>query len=419
MATEAPPKPTPPTGPELKLPGSTGGANRVDPKIIEAANALAAKNAPQGEALPEPTPDPEPKPATPPAPNAAQPEPKKEPVKTEPKADDEPVGVKQTREAYERKSRKLEEVVNSLTATTQEKAAALQKLADLEAKHAKAVEEIEKDYKPRVAKLAEVEKKLVEREEMIRIKDYTATEEFHEKFTKPISDTDRELQNLLAESVVTINGETVAASREHFDAILQTKSLNAAGELAEQLFGRHVGPQMVNLRARMKSLLDQRQDAVKNAGIASQKFVEEQQIRAIQSREQFKNSVFSEANRSLSESPHLKVSDDDAEGKALIGSATQFADSLWEEPQGQTPEQVAKRLATVRHDIIEGRVVRAKYAKAVERIKELETRLSDYESSSPDMNPRGAAPAATLKPAEATKATLLAAANALAAKRGG
>lgn len=419
MPTAAPTQPTPPTGPEIKL-GGSGNASRVDPKVLEAANALAAKNAPQAEALPEPSPDPAEPPKEPVKPNAVQADPPKEPTKPATPPAEEPKGVKQLREAYERAQKKSDELNGSLTATTAEKAAAMQKLADLEAKHTRVMEELEKDYKPRAAKLAEVEKKLIEKEEILRIRDYQSTEEFHNQFVKPIADAHAEAAGYMAQLTVTDGeGHVRQATTDDLNEILATRSLNDAAALAQQKFGPLIASTIVNMKVRISGLERSRQEAVKNAGIHSAEWVKNQQIAMSQQREQFRNSVLAEANRLISESPHLKLADDDNDGKATIGSATQFADSLWEENPNQTPEQVARKLAKVRLDVVEAPLLRSKVSKMQERIKELETRLSDYEASEPNMAPRGAgAQIATAKPGDEAKQKMLAAAQALAAKRG-
>lgn len=372
----------------------TGSRTKLPAETLAAINAEAAKNAPQGAAPTDPPPDPAPPAKTATEAKAAQntppePKPAAAPAPKDPPAD-EPKGVKQVREALERAEKRALEAQNSLTATAKEKADALTKQAELEAKLAKMNEELERDYKPRVERLKVVEQELQQREELLKVKDYTATREFHELYVKPLSDAQGEVTELLAELVVNgDDGTQRKATMDDFNEIIAARSLNEAHEIAQRKFGP-VAPSLVHLRSRIRGLERNRSEAVKNAALHAEEYEKRQQAQFAQQREHLRNTLLTAAQSLASNDPELAVPEDDTEGRATLQEATQFADRILNGDPNMTQEQFVKEIAKGRVKMIREPMLARKVKRLTDQVNELTEKLKQYESSEPELRPRGA-----------------------------
>lgn len=427
MPTETP---APPTGPEVRLSGKPRSGDRpsLPNSVLTAINAEAAKNAPQALSTPELDPNPPKPPATPPEAKPAQIEPVKPPTPPVPPAKETPRSDKEENLANLRKKAedletRLTTAVNSGTATAKEKADLAVKFAEAEGRANKLAEEIDKTYRPQTERLKVVEQELQKREEILRIKDYTATDEFHTKFVKPLADAQTEVTELLSELVVpSEDGQTSRqATMDDFNAVLAAPSLNKAAEIAQAKFGPLIAQSVVNMRTRIRGLQRTREEAVKNAGLASAEYVKNQQSQQAQFQENMRNAVRAEANRLMAESPEFNPADDDNESKAVIAAATEFADKLIEGDPTWAPEQWAKNVAKARVKLIGHDVVKKQRDAYKARVTELEEKLKAYENSEPQLRPRGGG-GATVVPVNGDKperAKLHAAINDLVAQRQG
>lgn len=375
----------------------------IPDETIAAIQAEAAKSAPQptGEAAPPPEP-PKPTP-TPPVANGKPPEahktatptptPAPTPPKDPPKSDKEE-NLANLRKKLEAREAEFAALQNSVTATSKEKADADLKRADAEAKLQAALEREEKDYKPRVERLKVVEQELQKREEVLKVKAYQETPEFHERFVKPLVDAQVEAQELLTELVVDNGDGTVrAATMDDFNEVLSARSVNEAYAIAQKKFGP-VAQTAVNLRQRIRTLERSRSEATKRAGEMALEYEQRRQSEFVQQQQQFKNSVYTEAERLLKE--RLQIDDTDPEEKDAFTSATQFADGLWNS-DGESVDQVVKKAAKARANNIEAPVLRKKLDRAMKENAELKEQLKQYQKSDPPLEPRGSsgAPAVT------------------------
>lgn len=408
-------QPTPPKGPEVKL---SQMAPKNAPAPMPNSILAAAQKAAGIEPTPEPpNPDPVPAPAAKPEPpkeatKAATPAP--EPPKPQPKQDDTPKkksGIEELREAHERQSKRAAELEASLTATAKEKADAFTRLAEMEAKIAKYDERIAKEFEPQMKVLAEKEKKLQTIQEQLRIRDYTATDEWHEKYVKPIVDTQKEATDLLSELQANVNGTEVPATQEHFNYVMAAPSLNEAANRAKSLFGDFAATQIVNLRSRLVRLAKNQQEALKSAQLESAEWEKNRLSEMAQNRENWKKNILNAASRLMDSDPVFKPSAEDNDAIEALAEGQKFADLLLNGSDEMTPEMIAENVGKGRAKIIKAHVLERKYPKLESRIKELEEQLKAYQSSEPDVG-RGSAPAP--KTGNDAKDRLLAAAQAAA-----
>jgi hypothetical protein len=396
----------PAPGPEIKL-GAPQNQPATMPNSILAA-AMKAAGAPEETEQPSDTPEP---PKAPPAPAKAQEKAPEKPVAPVAKPAEVPKEPKALREAYERATAKAEELTRSLDATSKEKADAFRKAAELEAKLMEREKKIAEDYEPRVQRLDAAEKRIQQTEELLRTQNYMATPEFHDKYNAPIAEVEADIDRVLSQSYAIVDGQQVPATREHFQYILKAKTLNDAGERAEELFGKHVGPYLANQRAKLVSLDETRQKAAKDASLKAIEYEKRNQSAQAQAREMLRQKVAERESTYISE---FKPPEDDPELNAAYAEGRAFADEVDSaSPQTMGPDKFADVVAKARAGIMERSVVKKKLSVANAKIAALEQQLAAYHKSDPDVETRrGGKPAGTV--GETTDDKLLAAAMKLA-----
>lgn len=376
--TAAPPKPT---GQEINLSDLPKGrpSDSLRQRAIAAATGQPAPTPEPEAAIPEAKPDDT-------APAKAQDAPKD----TKPSSDTTKgrEGPKELREALERATKKADELTASVTATAKEKADALTKQAELEAKFNTLQKKVDTDYEPKVQELEVTRKKLQEREEALRIKDYMSTPEFHEKYVKPIADTEADISALLSESTVNMDGQQIQASREHFDYIMGARTLNEAGERAVTLFGPHVGPQIVNHRAKLQSQLRTKAKAAETAQLDSMEHFKQQQMRQTEVQNEIKTYFRSEADRLMQSDPDLKAPDGDQEWAAAINEGKQFAESLFSPSMDRPQKEILTDAARGYTNNVKIKVQELKIRKLEKEVTTLRENLKQYQSSEPGVETR-------------------------------
>lgn len=369
--------------------------------------------------LNEPPSDTPPTPKTPPEPAKREITPAKPAATPAPEpAKGKKDGIEAVREALERAQKRASELEGSLTATAKEKADAFTKLAELEAKASKYEQDIEKEYKPRLAKLEQTEKEIQRTREILKIKAYQETDEFHNQYVKPLADTRAEVSELLGELIVNDGDNQRPANVQDFDEILAAKSLNEAAQIARQKFGPDISQQVVNYRTKIRSLERSRQEAVKNAALRAEEYEKQTQEQHQRASQAFRERLLSEANKLISTDDLLAIPDDDAELKNSLIEGQTLADRLLNGDQNLTPEQFVVEIAKGRKAIVGGKVLQTKLARANAEIATLRDQLKAYQASEPEVRARnGGSGGPVASDSQEAKKTLLAAANALAGQR--
>jgi hypothetical protein len=417
MPTETQPKPAPGVITPADLNASKSGNRTPLPNSVLDAINKEAGIAPTAIALPDPPEDTPPPEKTPPA----QPQREVTPAKPAATPPAEPAGKKkdgiaEVREALERQTKKANDLEGSLTATSKEKADAFLKLADLEAKLTKAEQDIEKDYKPRVARLAEMEKKLQAREETLKIKAYQETDEFHEKYVKPLASAQREVGELLGELEVNEGDQPRKATAADFEEILGARSINDAARIAREKFGPDVAQQVVSYRTKIRSLERERQEAVKNAALNAEEYEKRQMASQAQAHQAVRDRLLAETQRIISGDPEVAIPEDDAELKEAIASGQQLADRLLNGDPNMSHEQFVSEIAKGRSAIIAKPGLAKKVARLTAENEALKKQLKEYQNSEPDVVARSGGPAPA-KSSDPLRDKLTAAANAAAVSR--
>lgn len=261
-------------------------------------------------------------------------------------------GIVELREAHERATRKVQELEASLTATNKEKADAFAKLATLDEKLSGYEKRVRDEFEPAMRSLTEKEKLLQAKEERIRILDYQSSDEFHERYVGPLAAARAEADEFVGQLVVADGaGAERPATSKDFDAVLVQPNPQAAARLAKQLFGEDVYQSVMTHRMKLLSLERSRAEAVKNAHLASAKWVEETQVKQAQARQGFKSSLSARVEAMLASDEVFKVADDDAEAKAAIEEGRAFAEELLDPQHARTPEDFVELVAKGQHRI--------------------------------------------------------------------
>jgi hypothetical protein len=407
-----PQTPTTPGEGEFQLGKPSAGLVTLDPTIAEKLSALATKSSGTQVKVPEtvggaekppatPTPPPSrPDKAAPTAAAAPSPQPAATPTKPEVGAPTPPPAVaegaevtlkgpKALREAYERAQSRVAELETSYTATTKEKADAYTKLAELEGKAKGYEERIQKEFQPALERLTATEKKLQEREEALRIRDYTATTEWHERYVKPITEVQQEAVQFIGELVANVDGREVPATAEHLNFIIGAPNANEAARRAEQLFGAQPAftGQLVSYRNKLRSLQTKQQEALKNAQLESAEWQKQQQVQQAQHQEKFISMVREKERAYL---PETAPVGDDAELKAALAEGTTLADRLANGAPDMTPESWADTVAQSRARIAGYSVLRKQNARLANELAELKKQLTAYQGTEPGVETRNA-----------------------------
>lgn len=388
--------------------------NRLNAMVTSKGGEPAVQESPKEtpaeptKSKPTPTPPPsqakanEPKPApvaaqaaatTQPKPEAASPAP---PVKgaageaATAATDPEPLkGPKPLREAYERAQAKVTELESGIGATTKEKLDALNKLAEAEKALTAAQRRIADEFEPLRKVHEETAKKLQEREEALRIRDYTATAEWHERYVKPVHEAQQEALQFIGELVVTKgDGSTVPASQEHLNYILGAPNANEAARRAEELFGNQPAftGQLVNYRQRLRALAGKQQEALQKAQLESAEWAKRTQAQQLEQQSAIQQHMRDAISQHL-----VKVAD--PEEQAALSEGESFANELDMAAQSGNVTLWGSKLGQARADLMNLRVERVRNQRLAAENAELKRQLEDYRGTEPKVETRnGGAP---------------------------
>ena len=421
----------PAAGPEIKMSDlGKGKAAQMPPEILAAARAAAeagggtmsVQDAPEPLAAPE---------SRPPVKDLSVP--KREinpavPAKTEPKPEAKPAvtpkpgkdeNIAALRESAESMRSRIGELEVS-DSTKQKLLAENQALLDsLKSKVTTYETEIEKSYKPQVQKLAEMEKRLAEREEQLRVKDFTSSQEWHEKYVRPVAEAVTEAESLMSELLVTdSDGNQREATKQDFEAVLAQRTTTQAAEKAEELFGPRMFQTVVNLRARVITAKRAQQAAFERGAIESAEHAKFQQQSLAQQQQRMKDMLLSESKKLVESDDVFKVEEGDTEAHQALSDGWKLADASMTGDPSMTPEQFIGVVAKARTNIAKANVLNVSNSRLRKENEALKTELAAYRKSEPEV--RGTSRVAEIngKPAPGSsaeaKAQMLAAAVAMA-----
>lgn len=305
----------------------------------------------------------------------------------EPKHD----GPKQLREQYEKlqaihaqAEAKVKELELTYGATTKEKAEAMAKLAQAEEKLGLYEKRVKEEFEPLAKRYEETSKKLTEREEALRMRDYTATPEWHEKYVKPLADTHAEALQLINELVVTKeDGSQVQATAQELNYIIGAPNANEAARRADQLFGERspFTPQLVNYRTKLRALETKRVEALEKAKVESEQWFQSQQQRQLDIQQALLRTL------QESEKQHRMATEDPEEVAALSEGET-FAKELDQLQQSGNVQAFGEKLGKARATLQNARVLELRVKRLQARISEQEAELQRLRGTEPQVETR-------------------------------
>lgn len=372
--------------PELSSSGRP--RTKLPPEALTAALAAAgaAPAAPETSVKP-PEPPAKVEPTTPPAAAAPTPKPAAVPETAPEPAPKKRSGVEELREAYERANAKLKEVEATATATNREKAEAYAKVAKLEEDYSKANKRITEELEPLTKRYAEVEKRLQQREEALRVRDYQATDEWHTKYERPLAEARADAEAFVSEfEVQEANGTARRANAKELDAVLSAPSASQSLAVAKQIFGDDVAPLVLNHRMKIQSLARARGEALQRSQLESLEYQKRFQANQAQQRQSFHSALLAEAESLVASS---RPGADDPELAGVFSEGLKFADDiLMGDPSSLPPQQLIKTLAEHRARSIKAPVLEKRLARLETENQSLKARLSEFERSEPSVTPR-------------------------------
>lgn len=289
-------------------------------------------------------------------------------------------GIAAVREALERAEARAKELKGSLTATAKEKADAFTKAADLEAKVRTYDERFTKEYEPQLKKLAEREKQVQEMDERLKRIDYTQSAEFHDRHIKPISEAQRDVEDLLKQ-VATQDGSP--ATMQHFAAVLSAPTLNEGERIAKQLFGDgFTTTEIVRQSARIRSLQRNLSEAQQKAAADALTWHKQQQEQQLTESARMATRV-----RERLASYMVKPADNDPEELAAMAEGQQLLEQL--DKGHSDPEVRADIVAKAAAAGASRKVMELRLDRMSKENAALKEQLKRYQSNEPDVEGSG------------------------------
>jgi len=244
---------------------------------------------------------------------------------------------------------------------------------------------------------AEVSKKfkeqIDEREARIRLLDYRNSDEFQEKYKRPLDQTLESAMQEVTQLKVTdpVTGEERNATPDDFTSLLQMDR-NASATKARELFGDNA-PLILQLSREVRVKIEAMKKADIEAKTASEtwhKTQAEQRESTSSLTKQTYADYTKERNEDLKE---LFTPDpaDPAESK-LIEQGRYLTDQVMTNPAGLPPAKLAILAGEMSVRAAGFQVLQHRHEKAVARIAELEGKLKSYEDSEPSIGSGSSTP---------------------------
>lgn len=304
------------------------------------------------------------------APEAAKPAPEpkaqpKAPVKPADKAptkpEDKGSGPKELRAAYESASKRLKELESERE------------------KWSKQAEDPEK--KTLSERLEAVEKRRAELEDEIKFSAYERSQEYKDTYLAPL---ERALKSAY-QDVAQLNLETTdgeKATPAHLNTLCRM-DLPAAISQSKEWFG-DASTEVLAMRRHILELRDQAEGAVeqfRKNGVERERQRSEMSVRQ---RDEQRKSFQHHVDEGIEKHPDLfKASEEDGKGKQLLTRGMALADSIFEGGNGIPPAELVKIHAAIRNKAGGYDYLAYRWRQGQNRIKELETKLAEYEASDP------------------------------------
>ncbi len=257
-------------------------------------------------------------------------------------------------------------------------------------------------HKKEFERLSKIEKRNQELEEQIKFVDYSKSAEFTEKYQKPYEAAWKRAMAELGELTVDDGAGRDRPMNVNDLMELVNMPLKEAKDAAELLFGT-MAPEVMGYRKEIKGLFEQQKQALDNAkksGVEMSAKQTAEQARQMEEMNQTSMREWETYNKTILENPqtghYFKPVEGDEDLNTRLTKGWAFVDETAKmnlsDPR-LTPAQRAeaiRRHASVRARAAAFGAMRLRDERNSARIKELETRLGQYEETVPDFTGRGA-----------------------------
>ena len=232
-------------------------------------------------------------------------------------------------------------------------------------------------------RLAEREKKLADYESEMRFKDYSKSAEYKEKYEQPFfnayGDGQKRATALKVNDLET--GEVRAGTAADFDALMRIEDDAAAGEFAENIFGK-AASSVLYQRNKIVELASASKNALaeyRAKGSEREKQMQEQQLE----RSKKLGATWNELNKQAAEiyPQYFKPVEGDKEHNDLLEKGYQLADSAF--AGNLPPEEAVKVHSAVRNRAAAFGPLTRQLSNAQSRIAELTKELEAFKASEP------------------------------------
>lgn len=226
-------------------------------------------------------------------------------------------------------------------------------------------------------------KRAEELEAQVRVLDYTKSGEFHERHVKPLAKALEAAYADLGEMSVSLeDGTSRKASEADFKKLLSMPA-QEAGEMAERLFGKFAGGELMSHRRAVLGLERAKREAVENASKASEEARVRETLEQTQRVEKAQAMLKTRHAELESKFPELfKPREGDEEGNQLLSKGREMvkqleASHLTDAERINLAAEIQYRAASFGRLFRDNRVLR-------QRLDEANAKLKSFEKSAPD-----------------------------------
>ncbi len=282
----------------------------------------------------------------------------------------------QIREAYERQKADLIQRATEGELTKKELLAFKAKATQYEDR-IKALESAE-------GRAKELEKQVLTMDEQLRVTNYTQHPEFHEKFTRPVSEALQAGRAMVKE--IMVQGESRLGTDEDFDAVLAQPNYTLAADKAVELFGERMGVAVFEESKRVKRAQQARAQAFNEASLRSQEWAKSQQARAAEGRTKARSEFDRVAAELAARYPTLYTpSADDKEAVQARQKGEELARIIVDgKPEEMPPEAYLANVAKAYHRAASWPMHQLQLSRVQAELEATKARLAAYEKSTPD-----------------------------------
>jgi len=276
------------------------------------------------------------------------------------------------------------------------------RIAELEKKLAEAPNDsqrkaIEDKLAAAEKRLADVENRAKSAEEELKFSNFTKTNEYKELYEKPFVDAwvaaNSKVSKLKISQKLNEDGEVVRAARQatpaDFEKLMSIDDDDEAAEFAADLFGAKSTIAMYH-REHVSQLNNKRSAAVEEYRTKGAEREKAQRESFENGRKELNGYFTKKRDEAIEKYPgYFKDDPNDPEGNTILSNSRKFVDRVFgmaELEPGEAPmtqQQMADATAVVYNKAMGFDRLARKAGNQAKRIKELETKLAEYESSKP------------------------------------